>query len=69
VETRVGTLAPPQPSEEANVKVVLKLLGHKSAVLTLDKHGHLFPGTRNLVATAHRAFDYAIGDRIALFRV
>ncbi len=26
-----------------NVKVVQKLLGHKSAVLTLDRYGHLLP--------------------------
>jgi site-specific recombinase XerD len=32
-------------SAGANVKVVQKLLGHKSAVLTLDKYGHLFSTT------------------------
>jgi integrase len=32
------------------VKVVQKLLGHKSAVLTLDKYGHLFPDDLDAVA-------------------
>jgi hypothetical protein len=35
-----------------NVKVVQKLLGHKSAVLTLDKYGHLFPDDLDAVADA-----------------
>jgi integrase len=43
-------------SEGANVKVVQKLLGHKSAVLTLDKYGHLFPDDLDAVADA---FDLA----------
>ena len=34
------------------VKVVQKLLGHKSAVLTLDKYGHLFPDDLDAVADA-----------------
>jgi len=38
--------------EGANVKVVQKLLGHKSAVLTLDKYGHLFPDDLDAVADA-----------------
>lgn len=45
-------------SEGANVKVVQKLLGHKSAVLTLDKYGHLFPDDLDAVAAA---FDAAAG--------
>ena len=36
----------------ANVKVVQRLLGHKSAVLTLDRYGHLFPDDLDAVATA-----------------
>jgi integrase len=36
----------------ANVKVVQKLLGHKSAVLTLDRYGHLFPDDLDAVAIA-----------------
>ena len=39
-------------SEGANVKVVQKLLGHKSAVLTLDRYGHLFPDDLDAVANA-----------------
>ena len=36
------------------MKVVQKLLGHKSAVLTLDKYGHLFPDDLDAVADALR---------------
>ena len=39
-------------SEGANVKVVQKLLGHKTAVLTLDRYGHLHPDDLDAVATA-----------------
>jgi integrase len=39
-------------SEGANVKVVQKLLGHKSAVLALDRYGHLFPDDLDAVADA-----------------
>jgi integrase len=39
-------------SEGAKVKVVQKLLGHKSAVLTLDRYGHLFPDDLDAVADA-----------------
>jgi hypothetical protein len=38
------------------VKVVQRLLGHKTAVLTLDRYGHLFPDDLDAVATA---FDIA----------
>jgi hypothetical protein len=34
------------------VKVVQRLLGHKSAVLTLDRYGHLFPDDLDAVANA-----------------
>lgn len=30
-------------SAGANVKVLQRLLGHKTATLTLDRYGHLFP--------------------------
>jgi integrase len=43
-------------SAGANVKVVQRLLGHKTAVLTLDRYGHLFPDDLDAVATA---FDVA----------
>jgi integrase len=36
----------------ANVKVVQKLLGHKTATLTLDRYGHLYPDDLDAVATA-----------------
>jgi integrase len=42
-------------SAGANVKVVQKLLGHKSAVLTLDRYGHLFPDDLHAVADAFDA--------------
>jgi integrase len=42
-------------SAGANVKVVQKLLGHRSEVLTLDKYGHLFPDDLKAVATAFDA--------------
>ena len=34
----------------ANVKVVQKLLGHKTATMTLDRYGHLFPDDLDAVA-------------------
>jgi integrase len=46
-------------SAGANVKVVQKLLGHKTAVLTLDRYGHLFPDDLDAVAAA---FDSAADD-------
>jgi hypothetical protein len=39
----------------ANLKVVQRLLGHKTAVLTLDRYGHLFPDDLDAVATAFDA--------------
>ena len=39
----------------ANVKVVQRLLGHKTAVLTLDRYGHLFPDDLDVVADAFDA--------------
>lgn len=39
-------------SSGANIKVVQKLLGHKSATLTLDRYGHLFPDDLDAVAAA-----------------
>lgn len=46
----------------ANVKVVQRLLGHKSAVLTLDRYGHMFPDDLDAVADA---FDAAAQDYCA----
>jgi integrase len=39
----------------ANVKVVQKLLGHKTATLTLDRYGHLYPDDLDALATAFDA--------------
>ncbi len=39
-------------SAGANIMVIQKLLGHKSAVLTLDRYGHLLPDQLDAVATA-----------------
>jgi integrase len=39
-------------SAGANVKVVQRLLGHKTAMLTLDRYGHLFPDDLDAVADA-----------------
>lgn len=36
----------------ANVKVLQKLLGHKTATQTLDRYGHLFPDDLDAVAEA-----------------
>lgn len=35
----------------ANLKVVQKMLGHKTATLTLDRYGHLFPDELDALAT------------------
>jgi integrase len=42
-------------SAGGNVKVVQKLLGHKTATLTLDRYGHLFPDDLDAVADAFDA--------------
>jgi len=34
----------------ADIKVVQRMLGHSSTVLTLDRYGHLFPGQAESVA-------------------
>ncbi|WP_083913372.1 tyrosine-type recombinase/integrase [Nocardia concava] len=39
----------------ANIKVVQKMLGHKTAMLTLDLYGHLFPDDLDAVAEAMEA--------------
>ncbi len=43
----------------ANVKVLQTLLGHKTATLTLDRYGHLFPDDLDRIADA---FDAAAGS-------
>ena len=39
-------------SAGANVKVLQSLLGHKTATLTLDRYGHLFPDDLGRIADA-----------------
>ncbi|WP_261898268.1 tyrosine-type recombinase/integrase [Mycobacterium marinum] len=51
-------------SSGANVKVVQKLLGHKSAVLTLDRYGHLFPDDLDAVASAFDAAARTTADAL-----
>jgi integrase len=51
-------------SEGANVKVVQKLLGHKTAVLTLDRYGHLFPDDLDAVAVAFDTAAAATADAL-----
>lgn len=35
----------------AGIKVIQKMLGHKTATLTLDRYGHLFPDELDALAT------------------
>ena len=51
-------------SAGANGKVVQRLLGHKSAVLTLDRYGHLFPDDLDPVATAFDAAAETTADSL-----
>jgi Phage integrase family len=51
-------------SAGANVKVVQRLLGHKTAVLTLDRYGHLFPDDLDAVATAFDAVAQSAADQL-----
>ena len=48
----------------AHVKVVQKLPGHKTAVLTLDRYGHLFPDDLDAVASALNTAAQAIADEL-----
>jgi integrase len=49
-------------SSGANVKVVQRLLGHKSATLTLDRYGHLFPDDLDAVADAFDEATQSVAD-------
>jgi integrase len=49
-------------SAGANVKVVQQLLGHKTAVLTLDRYGHLMPDDLDAVADAFDAATQSTAD-------
>lgn len=49
-------------SAGANVKVLQTLLGHKTATLTLDRYGHLFPDDLGHIADAFDAATQATAD-------
>lgn len=49
------TAASPAIASGANVKVVQRLPGHKTATLTLDRYGHLFPDDLDAVAASLHA--------------
>lgn len=51
-------------SAGANVKVAQRLLGHKTAVLTLDRYGHLFPDDLDAVAGAFNLAAATIADAL-----
>jgi integrase len=51
----------------ANVKVVQAMLGHKTASMTLDLYGHLFPDQLDDVADRLDAIGRAAADRAADF--
>jgi integrase len=47
----------------ADIKVVQQMMGHKSATMTLDQYGHLFPDRLDVVADAmDAARSSALGD-------
>ncbi|MFD6355352.1 tyrosine-type recombinase/integrase [Nocardia tengchongensis] len=51
-------------SAGANIKVVQRMLGHKTAMLTLDLYGHLFPDDLDTVAAGMDAGAQAAADRL-----
>jgi len=50
----------------ANIKVVQHLLGHKTAVLTMDRYGHLYPDDLGKVANAFDAAAVRLRSRAPL---
>ncbi len=46
----------------ANVKVLQTLLGHKTATLTLDRYGHLFPDDLDKISDAFDAAAASTAD-------
>ena len=50
------------------MKVVQRLLGHKTAVLTLDRYGHLFPDDLDAVANAFDAAAQTAADGLRTVR-
>lgn len=55
-------------SAGANIKVVQKMLGHKTATLTLDLYGHLFPDDLDAVAAVMNAGGLAAADDLRTMR-
>jgi integrase len=51
-------------SAGANVKVLQTLLGHKTATLTLDRYGHLFPDDLGRIADAFDLAAQATADQL-----
>ncbi|WP_235211303.1 tyrosine-type recombinase/integrase [Nocardia brasiliensis] len=51
-------------SAGANIKVVQRMLGHKTATLTLDLYGHLFPDDLDTVADGMDAGAQAAADQL-----
>ncbi|WP_063713100.1 tyrosine-type recombinase/integrase [Nocardia jiangxiensis] len=51
-------------SSGANIKVVQRMLGHKTATLTLDLYGHLFPDDLDSVAAAMDAGAISAADEL-----
>ncbi|WP_280480568.1 tyrosine-type recombinase/integrase [Nocardia cyriacigeorgica] len=51
-------------SAGANIKVVQRMLGHKTAMLTLDLYGHLFPDDLDTVAAGMEAGAKAAADQL-----
>ncbi|MFE5283882.1 tyrosine-type recombinase/integrase [Nocardia sp. NPDC056611] len=51
-------------SAGANIKVVQRMLGHKTATLTLDLYGHLFPDDLDNVAAAMNAGALIAADEL-----
>ncbi|QIS01940.1 tyrosine-type recombinase/integrase [Nocardia brasiliensis] len=51
-------------SAGANIKVVQRMLGHKTATLTLDLYGHLFPDDLDIVADGMEAGAQAAADEL-----
>ena len=51
-------------SAGANVKVLQTLLGHKTATLTLDRYGHLFPDDLGRIADAFDAAAETTADQL-----
>lgn len=55
-------------SAGANVKVLQTLLGHKTATLTLDRYGHLFPDDLGRIADAFDTAAQTAADALRTIR-